>query len=149
MISFKQFLHENTKPLYVSRKLNNASQLVAWAKENGFVDILNPDDMHVTIAYSKSPMNWAIIKPHTHDLTVQDESRCIKTLGNASVLRIDSAELQHRFKQFIQAGASYDHPDYQPHVTISYTKQNKDGIKPFTGILQFGAEKFEPIDEDK
>ena len=44
--------------LYVSRPVLNAPQIIAWAKAQGFATTLPPEDMHVTVAFSKEPVDW-------------------------------------------------------------------------------------------
>jgi hypothetical protein len=46
------------KTLYVKRPVNNARQIIAWSKSAGFEKTLLPDDLHVTIAFSKTEVDW-------------------------------------------------------------------------------------------
>ncbi|MCZ3275982.1 hypothetical protein NYZ53_19970, partial [Acinetobacter baumannii] len=46
------------RTLYVRRDLLNAGELIAWARDAGFTTTLPADDMHVTIAYSRTPIDW-------------------------------------------------------------------------------------------
>ena len=50
------------KTLYVSRQLLDAEHFINWAKEQGFNEIKN--DPHVTLAYSREPVNWSQFRPH-------------------------------------------------------------------------------------
>lgn len=45
-------------PLYVYRPVVNADVIIAWAKAQGFTTTLPASDMHVTICYSKEPVDW-------------------------------------------------------------------------------------------
>jgi hypothetical protein len=78
--------------------------------------------------------------------------RAVEKLGeNAVVLLFASSELVWRHKSMVEAGASHDWDEYQPHVTISYEVPggvDLEQIKPFTGELRFGPEIFEPLDLD-
>ena len=40
------------------RDLLNAADVVAWAKEQGFEFVMPADEMHVTVCYSKTPVDW-------------------------------------------------------------------------------------------
>lgn len=146
------------RPLYVNRKLTNAAELIAWAKENGFSSTLPASDMHVTVLYSRAavdPMkmgrDWRedeqgriIVRP--------GGPRVIEKLGeNAIVLRFACPDLDWRHKDMIEAGGSHDYPEYQPHVTISYETPadiDLEALKPFNGPLVFGPEIFEALDLD-
>jgi hypothetical protein len=146
------------RPLYVQRKLLNAADLIAWAKENGFATALPASDMHVTVLYSRSqvdPMkmgrDWR--EDEKGQIIVRPGGpRAIEKLGeNAVVLRFACPDLDWRHKDMIEAGGSHDWPEYAPHVTISYTAPegvNIDALKPFNGTLRFGPEIFEALDLD-
>ena len=152
MKTFKQFLVEQTiDPLYVSRKLLNANELISWAKQEGFNTTIEPDDMHVTIVYSTSPIHWDCCGKRSDTITNDSGKRSIETFdGGATVLKITSPELTQRWQQFRDAGASWSFPDYQPHVTISYNGEKpRHKVKPYSGKLVFGPEIFEKVNTEK
>lgn len=146
------------RPLYVQRKLLNAADLIAWAKDNGFATTLPASDMHVTVLYSRSPVDpmkmgrdWR--EDEKGQIIVRPGGpRVIEKLGeNAVVLRFACPDLDWRHKDMIEAGGSHDWPEYQPHVTISYAAPEGvdiDALKPFNGALRFGPEIFEALDLD-
>ena len=142
------------RTLCVQRKLLNAADLIAWAKAQGFATTV--DDPHVTIAYSRRPVDWMKAgEPWSNDkngtLTVPaGGARIIEALGDkgAVVLLFNSSELSWRHEAIKRdAEASWDFPSYQPHVTITYAGGDLDlsKIEPFRGKLQFGPEIFEEI----
>lgn len=67
--------------------------------------------------------------------------------GGAVVLRLDSPELQRRWRELRDAGASWDYPDYRPHVTITYDGDgvDLDAVEPYAGPLIFGPEEFAEV----
>ncbi|GAM06338.1 phage portal protein [Novosphingobium sp. MBES04] len=152
------FTDAQPRPLYVQRKLLNASELITWAKKNGFTSTLAASDMHVTVLYSRTavdPMkmgeSWAgddqgriRVKP--------GGPRAIERFGeNAVVLLFASWELESRHRSMVDAGGSHDFDEYHPHVTISFeapADMDLTAVKPFTGALEFGPELFEPLDLD-
>ena len=146
------------RPLYVQRKLLNAADLIAWAKSNGFGTTLPADDMHVTVLYSRSPVDpmkmgrdWR--EDEQGRVTVRPGGpRAIERLGeNAVVLRFASPDLEYRHRDMIEAGGSHDWPEYAPHVTLSYSVPegvDLDAITPFNGPLRFGPEIFAALDMD-
>ncbi|WP_188656624.1 phage portal protein [Sphingomonas metalli] len=144
-------------PLYVQRKLLNAGELIAWAKKQGFASTLDASDMHVTVLYSRTPVDpikmgttWA--DNEKGELTVKPGGpRAVEKLGeSAVVLLFASDDLSWRHRGMVEAGASHDYDEYQPHVTLTYEAGDVDldTIKPFTGALRFGPELFEPLDLD-
>lgn len=141
------------KTLYVHRPLVLwcAEDVLRWAKQQGFEDIVDPPDMHVTIAFSKKEVEWDKFTPSLSNIMddTGDEVRSLTILGeSAVVLKFESDILQGRWKTFIEGGCSFDWDTYQPHVTISYagTKLDLTKIKPYRWSLVFGPEVFKEVD---
>jgi len=136
------------RTLYVERKLLNAPQLIAWAKNQGFAVAVPPEEMHVTIAHSKVPLDWMKANVASSRIVVPEGGpRIVEPLGDggAIVLLFRSPELEARHAEICAAGAVWNFPTFQPHVTITY--QGAQGvdlskIEPFTDELEFGPELF-------
>jgi len=143
---------QNLKTLYVYRPLLNADEIIKWAKGEGFEKTLPPNELHVTIAFSKEKMDWSSFKPENNKLIVRKGKRSVALLGEkAAVVKFESNILQKRWKQFIDGGASWDWDKYQPHVSITYDGKDIDlsKIKPYNGELIFGPEQeFKEVDLD-
>lgn len=155
MLSFKQFLsekNEQLKTFYCKRDVLNGEDIVAWAKEKGLSSIITPDQMHVTVAFSKKKIDWATLNQELSSLKVKNEGRSIEHFdGGATVLRISSPELTKRWKHFIDVcGASYDFNEYKPHITLTYddVKTPNDLDPPFQGEIKLGPEVFDIVDLD-
>lgn len=136
--------------LYVSRALTNADTFIAWAKSQGFKTVLQPDDLHVTVAFSREPLRWP--KPNPDSLVVMSggERRVVRLGdGDAVALEFDSQALAERWGEFLDAGASWDWPGYRPHVTISWDAPDVDldKVEPYQGSLWFGPERFAKVQE--
>lgn len=144
------------EPLYVSRKVMNATEILAWAKAQGFGETLTADDLHVTIAYSRTAVDWlAMGTTWTGDdqgmHTVKAGGpRFVDRFGDAVVLVFASSDLSWRHREMVEAGASWDHDEYQPHITIAYNAPDVDvrAIEPYRGVIELGPEIFESIKED-
>lgn len=147
------------RTLYVQRKLLNAAELVAWAKSQGFETTTPADDIHVTIAFSRQPIDWMKVPNDWHsdedgNFTVPGGgARIVEPLGSkgAIVLLFSSSPLSYRHEAIKEAGANYGFAEYQPHVTITY--QSPEGldlstVKPFVGALRFGPELFSEVVDD-
>lgn len=137
------------RPMYVSRKVLNGADVHAWATGQGFEHITPPDKMHVTVAYSRTPVAHETVGPD--DGTIMAAPVGLATLGDdgAHVLHIDHPRLHTRFQHMLAHGASWDHePEhYKPHVTISYKQQSVDHTKvqPYRGEIHLGPERVEPL----
>lgn len=148
------------RTLYVSRKVLNASDIIAWAKEQGFAKTLLPDDMHVTIAFSRYPVDWmkagsAWSENDKGQMTIKPGgARLVERLGaqgQAVVLLFSSSELSWRHEDIKRnSGATWDWPEYQPHITISYDAGGMDlsKVKPYAGRIELGPEVFEEVKDD-
>lgn len=82
---------------------------------------LDQEEFHTTVVYSRKPINW---RPETGLLdsatvkkieawNTRDGLRCV-------VLLLDCDYLKERFDLAMDRGATYDFPDYKPHITLSY-----------------------------
>jgi phage-related protein (TIGR01555 family) len=148
------------RSLYIQRKLLNAGDFLAWAKRQGFAEPLTADDLHVTVLYSRRPVDW--LKAGTSWEQKEDGTlvvppggaRMVEPLGDkgAVVLLFNSSALAWRHEQLIRdIGASHDFSEYQPHVTITYAgagEMDLAEVEPYRGQLIFGPEIFEEVDPD-
>lgn len=139
------------QPLYVSRKVENAGQVLAHFSAQG-METIEAAELHVTIAYSRQPVDWMKIAPHwaaeaDGKLTIAAGGpRVMEKFGEATVLLFNSWQLSSRHADIREAGASWDHADYQPHITIAYnTDADISAIKPYTGPILLGPEIFEAL----
>lgn len=137
------------RSLYVHRPLKNGEKLLAWAKRQGFGSTLAPDDLHTTVAFSKTPIEWRPLSDGGGDLTQEagTPGRSIQKLGDAVVLRFESPALYERWKEFRDQGASWDYDDFHPHISITYEGDDVDldRVEPYDGVLEFGPEVFQEI----
>jgi hypothetical protein len=148
------------RSLYVSRKLLNAAEFIAWAKSQGFETTTPADDLHVTVVFSREPLDWLKVgegwgsSDDKGNLVVAPGgARIVEPLGDkgAVVLLFNSSVLAWRNREIIEAGARSDFPDYQPHVTITYKAPpglDLSKIEPYRGKLEFGPEIFEEVVDD-
>lgn len=141
------------KPMYVWRDVLNPQDILDWAKAQGFKACVPADELHVTIVYSKAPVDITKAGDSFDLLWIQDGERTVEPLGSegAVVLKFSSPELQNRWTEFREVGASWDFEGYQPHVTITYaveTDFDTTKIEPYRGVIELGPEQNEPLNED-
>jgi hypothetical protein len=135
--------------LYVNRPLLNADEVIAWAKGQGFETTLSADGMHVTVCFSKTPVDWNKFEPKTDTLTVIGGDRNIREFGDAKVMLFDCPDLSVRHDEFMAGGGSHDFDEYRPHLTISYGDLDESQLDDaYRGPLVFGPEVFAPVNED-
>ncbi len=142
------------RTLYVSRKVLNTGAIIDWAKAQGFETTLPAEDLHVTVAYSKTPVDWMAVaqawtnKPNGNLTSSAGGPRMVEQFGEgAIVLLFNNTELTWRHQGILDAGASWDWPDYQPHITFTYQpgSVDLDQVEPYRGVIELGPEIFEEI----
>ncbi len=142
------------RSLYVSRKVINGAEIIAWAKSQGFESAVPATDLHVTVAYSRNPVDWMKVgESWSGDGKGQLKiapggARLIDKFGEgAVVLLFNSSELAWRHVSIVEAGASWDWPDYQPHITFTYEPGSVDidKVEPYRGAIELGPEIFEEL----
>jgi uncharacterized protein len=144
------------RTLYVRRDVLNWGDLEKWAKGQGFETTVGAE-MHVTIAYSRQAVDWMKASEtwsgdeNGRLLVAPGGPRVVEPMGDggAHVLMFNSSDLKWRHAAIMEIGASWDYPDYQPHVTISYAPPaDLAAVVPYAGAILLGPEIFEEIDDE-
>jgi phage-related protein (TIGR01555 family) len=134
------------RTLYVRRDVLNKAEIVRWAKSQGFTDVV--PDLHVTIAYSRKPVDWFKVGTSWSDKVEIGAGgpRQMERFGDYSVLLITASELRWRHQEIIDAGASWDYEDYQPHISIQIGGDvDLSKVVPYQGRIVLGPEVFEEV----
>lgn len=139
------------RTLYVSRKVQNVADLKAWARKQGLPDL--QDDLHVTIAYSTTPVDWIAMGDEgwngdtKGNITIKPGGpRVVEPLGDrTAVLMFSASELTWRNRSMREAGASWDWSDYQPHISLTGEPVDLAEVEPYRGEIVLGPEIFEEI----
>lgn len=148
------------RSLYVSRRVVNAADLIDWAKSQGFETTQPASALHVTVAFSRKPVDWMKVG----DDWSSDEDgrirvkpggpRTVEPLGDKGAIvlmfRNDSLEWRHRRIHEESVGAVWDFPEYQPHITITWDGKGIDlaKVEPYTGPIVLGPEIFAEVIEN-
>ncbi|NTI22033.1 DUF1073 domain-containing protein [Rhizobium rhizogenes] len=144
------------RTLYVSRKVTNAADIIAWAKAQGFKTTLPADELHVTVMYSPTAVDWmqAGQDAWNADGTLvipPGGPRVVSQFGQgAIVLEFSSAALSWRHEELKRIGAEPTYPEYAPHITITYEPGDVDvdKVEPYRGAIEFGPEIFAEVKSD-
>jgi len=131
-------------PIQIGRPLLNSAAIGNWAESLGVLTSVSTD-LHVTIAYSKIPVDWTakVFQAKTGKVLAIGGNRELKIFSrNLLVLTFESFDLSNRWQQFVDNGASWDFENYQPHITLGKTKANivLSEIVPYDAELIFGPE---------
>ncbi len=144
------------KSLYVSRSVLNAGDIIDWAKAQGFATTLPADDLHVTVIYSPTAVDWmqAGQDAWNDDGTLMippGGPRVVSQFGQgAIVLEFASAALSWRHEELKRIGAEPTYPQYSPHITFTYQPGDVDiaNVEPYRGAIEFGPENFAEVKSD-
>ncbi len=134
----KQFSEMERRPVYASMPLSRTSEEAVrrWAAGRG---VRVPErGMHVTTAYSLVPVE---VPRHYRTRDALGAEGCvampggreIRRYGAQLVLTLDCAALHDRWMAWRQRGASWDYPDYSPHVTFADLKHNAGAVIDVSG----------------
>ncbi len=140
------------RTLYVRRDVLNRADFVRWANEQGFTDLV--PDLHVTIAYSETPVDWfSVGESWSPKLEISAggprQMEAFGDDGKYKALLITASELVWRHRAIIEAGASWSWPEYQPHISIQIGGEiDLSKVEPYQGKIILGPEIFEELRED-
>jgi len=143
----EQNMNINNSGTYVAIKVENSEELIEFCMSQGLL-VSKPDDLHVTIAYSTKPF---IFRPALETINIVPGKSQFGIMGGSHlVLMLDSIPLQCEHHRTQEAGASYDYPNYNPHITIEYDCGDIDFShlqNPDFDIILSG-EYIEPLDPE-
>lgn len=140
------------RTLYVQRTVLNVAEIKAWAKKQGLPEL--QDDLHVTVCYSRTPIDWLKVGnpsdwggDKSGEITIPAGGpRVVEPLGDrTAVLMFASSELSWRHEAIVRAGASHDYEDYIPHISLTGEDVDLSNVEPYRGAIRLGPEVFEEI----
>jgi 2'-5' RNA ligase len=145
MKTFSEIIAEGFKqPLYVAVDPDEATKKILTRIQNTY-DVphaYTPDKMHCTLIYSNKPCSLPQMNPKTVYRAEFDRFDFFDQRNGKRCLfmKLKSPELQARHGSLMkEMKASYDFPDYLPHITLSYDcgKYDASMIKWPTGVPIF------------
>ena len=141
-------------PLCIKRPILNSEEIHQWFKTQGIESVVSPEDMHITVVYSREPVAWEKAWEAPEGYTIKSGKRSIEVFGGENsptvVMKMEDKYLSDRHNRLRDAGCSHDWPEYHPHVSI--TKKGLtvpiDSIDPFPGPIYTGPEAYDDIYEN-
>lgn len=129
--------------IQIGRSLIVSDEFAEWFISSGF-EKSRLEKLHVTLAYSRQPVSWgsSVFHAKAHELSLPERQRSCRVFdGNLVVLVLESIELSSRWEELLQAGASWDFPDFVPHLTLGREEGLVvDEIQAFSGRLDLTGE---------
>jgi len=133
-------------PLQIGRDVVNILPICAYARALG-VKVEDPSDLHVTLIWSRKPVNWSlpVFQPRDFPVIITPDQVTLGTLGDLAVLLIESAALTSRQDKMRAAGAGSDWESYIAHITLGKVPAGGlSEIEPFNEIITLGHEYRKP-----
>lgn len=145
------------RTLYVRRDVVNSAEIAAHYERQG-VEVQS--GLHVTVAHSNLPVDWIAVG---EDWGGESDGTFVVAPGGARLherlgpdgatvaLLFTSSRLTYRHVDIKERGASWDWPDYQPHVSVAQDpdkRVNVQALEPWRGAIKLGPEIFEEVKND-
>jgi len=142
--------------LYISRAVLNFPAIRSHFEDQGVTVTVPDDKAHVTVAFSRQPIDWLTVSPDDWGATdgglkIQPGGPRLMDVFNGTLVQVfGSSQLSWRHEAILRAGATWDHPDYNPHFSLDYsfTGVSVEDIKPWVGPIDLGPERFAEVDEN-
>lgn len=127
-------------------------------------NMIQPNDFHTTLLYSRTHCpNYVPVRyhkpmvgvPKEHNVWEPKSNKVVETEENSKssrclVLKYHCPELYQRHHDLMKEhNATYDYPDFIPHITLSYDIEDHSGedIPMFDDLIHIIEEYSEPIHE--
>jgi hypothetical protein len=111
--------------------------------------------LHVTIAYSRRPLDWAKVGQLDDRVVIAAGQGRREVLpmgedGDCIALRFESMVLSDRWLHILNAGGSWDWPGFHPHITFHYIGDTAapilSRVHPYYGPIILGPEVVAEIE---
>jgi phage-related protein (TIGR01555 family) len=156
-----QLIDQSTpRTLYIYRPVLNWRDIAKHYKAQGVANVYagsGDDYMHVTICYSKQPVDWLKVGEDSFGMAGDEDGnltirsggpRVNEQFGKYLVLGFSSSDLQWRHRSILErTGGTWDYDDFTPHISISSDPGAVDPLTmpAWTGPIVLGPEVFEEI----
>lgn len=141
-------------PLYVALKVmpGSAAALATWMADQGIEQPVPASDLHITTVYSETPVPLYQLYDKPKEVTEQLDpaSYVLGILGEegALVMFVECPMACASHEYAASLGASWDHPSYVPHITLSYAPGSTMPSAPPPFAIEVGAEFARKLVED-
>ncbi len=136
------------KPLWIHRPLLNWEDVFRWAIEAGVKKIMPAEELHVTLATVRIPVEWGDLELLTDEITIPAGLKTVQIFGYMSkALTFGHPGIKARHDELVALYPEIDHTLLRPHVTLF--RGGKMPHLPYEGELIFGPEAAHEFSEQK
>ena len=135
------------KPLWLYRPLLNWQDIYTWGIEQGIKKMMPPEQLHLTLATVREPVEWGDLDLKDDILIVPAGYKIVQIFGyTVKALAFGHPKIKERHEGLIERFPEMDHPLLRPHVTLFRGgKMPKAG---YEGDLIFGPEIADEFNEE-
>lgn len=133
----------------------SAQKIKAHLDSIGIDGAITPEEMHVTLMYSREGIPGAEAVPSADGKSFKATAKTEPhVIGNdpwrALVIDLESSDLKARHNEIKQGGAKHSYPDFRPHLSVKYSPTDDDLQKlkdaPLDmGEIEFSDEQWKPV----
>jgi len=128
MKSFKEFIMEQVNGTFVGVKYSAKTEydIISFMENNNIPNPIKKEELHTTLIFSRTKIENLSIDEEIYPIVGYGVSPNIWESGDKTthvlVVKISAPRLVERHKDIMQSHpeATYDFPEYIPHVTLSY-----------------------------
>jgi len=135
------------KTLWLYRPLINWQDVYAWAILNGIKKLMPPEQLHLTLATCRQPVNWSGLELRQDVLEIPEGYKVVQIFGYiAKGLAFGHPAIKERHTELVDLFPTMDHPTLlRPHLTLM--RGGKMPKTAYEGKLVFGPERAQEFDE--
>ena len=127
MKTFSQFCENKPTGSYVAVKYGNvcSNEIVATCRALGIPNSVMPEDLHTTIIYSRTELTKYNVPRNVNHVVSGELTPAVFETSKGKrvlVLKLNDEWFGQRHEEIMGANkrATYDFPDFVPHITLSY-----------------------------
>jgi hypothetical protein len=130
----------DSKTLWLHRPLINWQEVFQWAIESGIKKLMPAEQLHLTLATCRTPVDWSQLNLRTDTLTIEPGHKNVQIFGfTAKAIAFGHESIKERHRELADLFPTMDHSAMlRPHVTLM--RGGKMPKVPYHGSLVFGPE---------
>lgn len=129
-------------PLWISRPVLNLPDVLGWLRDAGVRKVMPPDQIHVTLATVRTPVDWSGLEPLRDEVVVPAGPKRTEIYGwTVKALSFDHAALTGRHAELARLYPAIDHPRLRAHVSLY--KGGRMPTMEYQGPLVLGPERID------
>ena len=135
------------KTLWLHRPLINTMDIYRWAEATGIKKLMPPDELHLTLATCRTPVDWDNLELQSDTITIPAGDKRVQIFGfTAKAIAFGHQGIKERHSELAALFPTMDHADMlRPHVTLM--RGGKMPREAYTGELVFGPEVAQEFNE--